>query len=172
MDEQDQTTTAQTNEPKSKMGLYIIVLVALIAIAGFAYFNMSKSNSMNKEENMEMTTSSAPTEPSPTPDAMMMDKETTGSASQAVVINLEAGSFYFKPNVIKVKKGDTVKVIVSSKDMMHDFNIDEFNVHMPIVKSGNTGTVEFVASKAGTFEFYCSVGEHRKMGQVGTLTVE
>jgi heme/copper-type cytochrome/quinol oxidase subunit 2 len=56
--------------------------------------------------------------------------------------------------------------------MMHDFNIDELNVHMDIVKAGNIGTVEFAADQVGSFEYYCSVEQHRANGQVGTLIVE
>ena len=32
--------------------------------------------------------------------------------------------------------------------------------------------LEFTADKAGSFEYYCSVGEHKAMGMVGTLKVE
>jgi len=87
-------------------------------------------------------------------------------------IKVEAGSYYYKPNIITVKKGEKVKIIMNSVSMMHDFNIDELGVKMPIVKNGDTGTVEFTADKVGTFEYYCSVGQHRQMGQVGQLTVE
>ncbi|KKT09719.1 MAG: Plastocyanin [candidate division WWE3 bacterium GW2011_GWB2_43_22] len=54
----------------------------------------------------------------------------------------------------------------------HDLRLDEFNVATKLLKAGETDTVEFTADKAGVFEYYCSVGEHRKMGMVGTLTVE
>lgn len=87
-------------------------------------------------------------------------------------VSIEGGSFYFKPNEIRVKKGETVKITLSSVDMMHDFVIDELNVKSPIAKSGETSTVEFVANEVGTFEYYCSVGQHRSMGQVGKLIVE
>jgi plastocyanin len=87
-------------------------------------------------------------------------------------VDVETGSFYYKPNEIRVKKGETVKITLHSVSMMHDFNIDELNVKSPIVKNGDTGTVEFVASKAGEFEYYCSVGQHRAQGQVGKLIVE
>jgi heme/copper-type cytochrome/quinol oxidase subunit 2 len=107
-------------------------------------------------------------------DMMATDQQTTPSAMTedgVKTIEIEAGSFYFKPNVISVKKGEKVRVVIKSVDMMHDFYIDELNVKSPIVKSGTTGTVEFVASKVGTFEYYCSVGQHRKNGQVGKITV-
>lgn len=86
-------------------------------------------------------------------------------------IEIEAGSFYYKPNQISLKKGEKVKIVMNSVSMMHDFVIDELNVKLPITKSGDTGTVEFTADKVGTFEYYCSVGQHRKMGQVGKLIV-
>jgi len=86
-------------------------------------------------------------------------------------ISVEAGSFYFKPNLIRVKLGEKVKLTLNSVSMMHDFNIDELGVKVPITPSGSSSTVEFTASKVGEFQFYCSVGNHRAMGQVGTLIV-
>jgi hypothetical protein len=40
------------------------------------------------------------------------------------------------------------------------------------VGAGASDVVEFTADKAGTFEYYCSVGNHRAMGMKGTLTVK
>ncbi len=87
-------------------------------------------------------------------------------------IEVEAGSYYYKPNIITVKKGGKVKIIMRSVSLVHDFVIDELNVKMPLVKNGDTGTVEFTADKLGTFEYYCSVGQHRQLGMVGKLIVE
>jgi heme/copper-type cytochrome/quinol oxidase subunit 2 len=56
--------------------------------------------------------------------------------------------------------------------MMHDFVIDELGVKIPVTQAGDTSVVEFVADTPGTYEYYCSVGEHRAQGQVGTLIVE
>ena len=55
---------------------------------------------------------------------------------------------------------------------MHDFVIDELNVKSEITKGGNSTVVEFTPDTAGTFEFYCSVGQHRANGMVGKLIVE
>lgn len=86
-------------------------------------------------------------------------------------ITIEAGSFYFKPNLIKVKKGDKVKVVLNSVSMMHNFYLDEFKVKSENVKSGDSTSFEFTADKAGEFEFYCAIGQHRANGQVGKLIV-
>lgn len=92
-------------------------------------------------------------------------------SAEVMVVNLEAGSFYFTPDIITVKKGQPVMIVMKSADMMHDFVIDELNVKMPVVQSGNIGEVEFIPSEVGEFEYYCSVSDHRAKGQVGKLIV-
>jgi len=93
------------------------------------------------------------------------------ASSTSNIITLEAGSFYYKPDIIRVKKGEVVKIELKSVSMMHDFNIDELNIHVPITKSGDVAVFEFTADQAGEFEYYCSVGKHRQLGQVGKLIV-
>lgn len=88
------------------------------------------------------------------------------------IVEVEAGSFYFAPDEIRVKQGETVRISMTSVDMMHDFVIDELGVKIPVTQSGDTGVVEFVAETPGTYEYYCSVGNHRQQGQTGTLIVE
>lgn len=87
------------------------------------------------------------------------------------VIEVEAGSFYFKPDMITVRKGEKVRINLTAVSMMHDFNIDELGVKVPITKSGSSAFVDFTPDKTGTFEYYCSVGSHRANGQIGKITV-
>lgn len=76
------------------------------------------------------------------------------------------------PTII-VKKGDKVRIDFKSIQGVHDWVINEFNAAIGRVREGDGGTsVEFVADKTGTFEYYCSVGSHRAMGMVGKLIVE
>ncbi len=93
-------------------------------------------------------------------------------ADKTVTVTMSGGSFYFNPNVINAKKGDTVTINFSNDGGMHNFTIDEFNAHTKTVKTGETDSVSFVVDKAGSFEYYCSVGQHRAMGQKGMLVVE
>jgi len=84
-----------------------------------------------------------------------------------------AGSnFKFEPSVIKVKKGDTVKITFTNSGGMHDFVLDEFNVKSKRIGLGEKDSVQFVADKTGSFQYYCSVGKHRAQGMWGTLKVE
>ncbi len=85
---------------------------------------------------------------------------------------VEGGNFYFKPTSMTVNKGDKVKITFVNKGGYHDLVIDEFNVRTPQIKDGQSATIEFTADKTGSFEYYCSVGEHRQMGMKGTLIVK
>ncbi|HSE34617.1 MAG TPA: peptidoglycan-binding protein [Candidatus Paceibacterota bacterium] len=106
---------------------------------------------------------------------MMMKTETEmhdGMMTTKRVVELTAANFKFGAPEIKVKKGDRVRIELKVVDGFHDWVVDEFNAKTAQVKAGEKTTVEFVADKAGTFEYYCSVGQHRANGMVGKLIVE
>jgi len=73
---------------------------------------------------------------------------------------------------IKVKLYDNVKINFTNTEGFHDFKIDELGVATKQIKMGDRESVEFVASKTGTFEYYCSVGQHRANGMWGKIIVE
>lgn len=136
----------------------IVVILALLAFGGVYVFSKSSTtNQVPVSNNLATPTSQVATSP---------------TSTQVKEVSVEAGSFYFKPSEITVNKGDRVKITMKSVSLMHDFTLDEFNVKMPVVKDGETGSVEFTADKSGTFEYYCSVGQHRENGQVGKLIVK
>lgn len=154
----------------------MIGLLVVVVVGGVIYFVNSKNSDSNVTSPTEMmknkqssaTSESSETSSTSTPPGV--PPETTNA--DVKVIDVEAGSFYYKPNIIEVTKGQKIKIVLSAVSMMHDFNVDELGVKMPIVKNGNKGTVEFTADKVGTFEYYCSVGQHRANGQVGKITVK
>jgi len=94
------------------------------------------------------------------------------SSVPVVSFNVEGGMFYFKPNEIRVKQGHRVKITFTNVKGMHNLVIDEFNAKSATLQASQSATVEFLADKKGTFEFYCSVANHRKQGMVGNLIVE
>lgn len=73
---------------------------------------------------------------------------------------------------MKVKLGDKVRVEYTGIEGFHDWKIDEFNAATKQVQPGIMTSVEFVADKKGTFEYYCSVGQHRANGMFGKFIVE
>jgi cytochrome c oxidase subunit 2 len=81
-----------------------------------------------------------------------------------------ASKYKFDPARIEVNEGDAVKLVLHSTDTTHGIEIGEFNVKALIPKDGTPVTVEFVASKAGTFEFkcshFCGMGHGRMKGEL------
>lgn len=66
---------------------------------------------------------------------------------------------FFAPDVIRVNRGDTVKVhitnIEQTRDELHGLGIDEYNINL-VIDPGETKTVTFVADRAGVFPYYCT----------------
>ena len=85
---------------------------------------------------------------------------------------VDGGNYFFKPNTLSVNKGDTVTINFKNVGGMHDFKIDAFNASTQRISTGAQESITFVADKSGSFEFYCSVGQHRQMGMTGTLIVK
>ena len=91
---------------------------------------------------------------------------------QAKFFNLTGRNFVFSQTEIKVKKGDVIQINFESTDGLHDWVVDEFNARTERVNPGTKTSVEFIANKTGTFEYYCSVSIHRAAGMKGKLIVE
>jgi cytochrome c oxidase subunit 2 len=87
-------------------------------------------------------------------------------------IQVTLRKYEFSPGLLRVKKGEQVRLIMTAVDHDHGFKLDDFNINRKILK-GTTVIVEFTADQAGTFQFRCSsvcgLG-HRSMK--GTLVVE
>ncbi|MDD3662162.1 MAG: cupredoxin domain-containing protein, partial [Candidatus Dojkabacteria bacterium] len=88
------------------------------------------------------------------------------------VLEITGVEYDFSIEEIRVKRGDRVRIEFTSQEGLHDLVIDAFDVRTQRVSTGESDVVEFVADEAGTFEYYCSVNNHRQLGMVGTLIVE
>jgi plastocyanin len=163
--------------------MWVIVAIVIIIIGYVAYAAMNApatnevSNSINTtgtETVDDMNHDAATT----TDTASNTNGGNTGvsanvgvSTGSVKTFTVEGSNFKFSPTTLNVKKGDTVKIIFKNTAGFHDLVLPEFNVK---TKQGNgpfTEEVTFVASKTGSFEYYCSVGNHRQMGMKGTLVV-
>ncbi|MDX9893471.1 MAG: cupredoxin domain-containing protein [Patescibacteria group bacterium] len=102
----------------------------------------------------------------------MVDQLDEPTANEAKVFNISGTNFAFSQTEITVKKGDRVVINFTSTDGFHDWVVDEFGAATKQVMTGDSSSVEFIADQAGTFEYYCSVGQHRQMGMIGKLIVE
>lgn len=109
-------------------------------------------------------------------DAMIKDDSAKGEEmmmkDEIKTFTVTGKNFEFNVEEIRVKKGDKVKINFTSESGFHDWVVDEFNAKTAQVLTGKSSSVEFIADKTGTFEYYCSVGAHRQQGMVGKLIVE
>ncbi|MEE9525953.1 MAG: cupredoxin domain-containing protein [Candidatus Woesearchaeota archaeon] len=89
-------------------------------------------------------------------------------------IQVTAKRFEFIPNPIVIKKGDQVKLKITSIDVKHGISLKTpfVNVNKDILPGQET-VIEFTATETGTWNYRCSVycgSGHGSMG--GTLIVE
>lgn len=165
MEPEEQVEQGEVENKKTNIGPIIaIAAIVLIIIVVFASGTFSKkaatqssvlpTNISVQNENSQNTTAS--TEP-------------TGPVKEFTV---DGTNFAFNPNKITVNKGDTVKITFKDDDGAHNLVIPDYNVSTKLISEGSQDTIQFIADKAGTFEYFCSVGGHREAGMVGTLVVE
>lgn len=148
--------------PNNKLPL--IVGLVVVAIGVFVFVIRKPVVAPTNEQTNQQIKSQ------PSPVSESSESATTSTAVKEFKIG--GTNFKFDLTEIKVKKGDRVRVVFTSNMGFHSFVIDELNVKTADLGSGKSETVEFTADTAGTFEYYCSVGNHRQMGMVGKLTVE
>lgn len=94
------------------------------------------------------------------------------TAEQVKIIDISGKPFEFDMKEIRVNKGDRVRINFTNSQGFHDWVLDGYNVRTKQIQAGQTDSIEFVADKAGEFDFYCSVPTHRDKGMMGKLVVE
>ncbi|MEK7531058.1 MAG: cupredoxin domain-containing protein [Patescibacteria group bacterium] len=145
----------------------IIAVIALLIIGGGWWYMNQGTTATPVVENMDAAGTvleGSGVEPNDTP-GMTAD---SGAVKEFVVT---ATNFSFDVSTMSVKKGDRVRIVFKNSTGQHDWVVDEFSARTKVTNGGESETIEFVADKAGSFEYYCSVGKHRQMGMKGTLTV-
>lgn len=73
-----------------------------------------------------------------------------------------------------VEKGQVVRlVVVNGHAAVHDLVVPAFDVASDKLFSRNQrSSIRFRTNRSGTFEYYCSVGNHRQTGMEGTIVVQ
>jgi plastocyanin len=154
----------------------IIFIVGLLVVGGI-WFVTSRNNS-NLEEEMVVSEDGVGDvvldEEMPEEEDAVFETDESDEAEGEVKEFVVTGEDYsFSETEITVNEGDTVRIIfVNGGAMPHDWVLDEFGAATEILQAGEEEVIEFIAGDPGIYEYYCSVGNHRELGMVGTLTVE
>jgi plastocyanin len=190
----EDTTQNQAQDPieesardhKGGSKAVVVVIVLVIIAAGVIYARGGSNEDSdttiqeasevieNEDENTEIFGEGAAEDVMEKEEGTVIEGgfEVDAPVAQTREFNVTGKNFEFSLGEIKVKKGDTVRINFSSTDGFHDWTIDEFAASTEQVNTGGASTVVFTADRAGTFEYYCSVGSHRQLGMVGNLIVE
>ncbi len=199
---QQPESSENKNDKKNSMYAPLIAVAALLILGGAAFAlvttNKPKTNqtaltptpnSVSQVNNTE--TEMTPTEPVvPTMQETMPTVTTTPVTTMSATVGVSpmattsttpttktftvtASNYKFDVTNLSVNKGDTVTINFKNTQGFHDFVLDEFTgAKTKQINGAGEDTITFVADKAGSFEYYCSVGQHRQMGMKGTLTVK
>lgn len=76
---------------------------------------------------------------------------------ERIVIEVTTQQFKFNPSIINVTYGSDVTLRITSIDVTHGFQVDEYKIYNVVVPAGETVDVNFVANIRGEFIFYCTV---------------
>ncbi len=109
-------------------------------------------------------------------------------------ITIQAKNVKFLPDKLTIPMGSAIELKLDNLDATeHDFQVDGLDADvmsggsMNAEHGGGHGTAQtvamhtmgnerssvvFMASKKGTYNFYCTIAGHKEAGMVGTLTVE
>ncbi len=143
------------------MNKLLIAFLIVVLIAGGVYFYNNSQNEQTMEEVKTLQ------------ETATIEENTVATGSTEVKeFKIIGKNIAYEGGDIRVKKGDTVRVVFTVEQGNHDWVIDEFNTRTKLLNTGETETVEFIANKSGTFEYYCSVPGHRQLGMKGNLIVE
>lgn len=151
------------NENSFGGGLLVAIILIIVLMGG--YFLYNNSNAPTNTPTIIRT-------PTTTPSTATSTSATTTAATTTRTITVSGENFTFTPDSIVVKKGDTVRLTFRNTAGSHDLRIEDYEIGTKVLAPGAQETLTFEADTAGTFAYYCSVGNHREMGMEGTLIVE
>lgn len=147
--------------------IVLLVGISIILVLGVIFFvTRVLPNEVNQTSNVTQSQSESQAVTA-TPSPSIEDDD-----SEVLVFEIEGENYSYSQDEIVVPVGSKVRIVFTSTNGFHDWKVDEFDVSTQTVSTGRTSTVEFVADTAGEFEYYCSVGDHRANGMVGTLIVQ
>ena len=93
------------------------------------------------------------------PNAVKAKEERIERDGKNVHVYMTSVRSHFTPDIIRVKKGDTVHLHITNVEQAHDathgFTVGSYNVHSSL-EPGKHVDITFLADKEGTFPFYCT----------------
>lgn len=174
---EEENKAPETKTKGNNMMLYVaLVVVAVLIVGGFLFLSGRGSNMATPATNTttdEMTDTNSVGESVVNTDDSMMEDEGEMMEGDIREVTVDGSEYSYSPSSLTVTEGENIRLTFNNVgNLPHNFVIDELGVATQTVPGGGSDTVEFTASQSGTFDFYCSVGNHRSLGMEGELDVQ
>src|SRR5436305_9852360 len=78
------------------------------------------------------------------------------SSHNTRILPVSMRKFAIEPDVIQVKQGEDVVLVVSTGDVQHGFEVDDMGINEPI-QPGKSASIHLDTSKKGEFNVACSI---------------
>jgi cytochrome c oxidase subunit II len=88
--------------------------------------------------------------------AALMSHRAAAADQPVHELQIVASKFMFEPSTIQVTAGESVRLVVRSKEGTHGFSIPKLRIDVRVPKTGDAVIVEFTAPPAGRYEIACS----------------
>ena len=154
------------------IALAVLIALALGALAHEGVSHASKSGTVRKEQ-------------------MAWGIAGDATAAKRTIKVVMSDDMRFTPNRIEVKKGETVRIVITNRgQMLHEFvlgtkkeleehaalmvkfpNMEHDEPYMVHVPPGQSGEMVWTFNRAGEFDFACLVAGHYQAGMVGKVKV-
>ena len=150
----------------SKKGLLIVVvLVVVLGLGGYLVLSGQKKTQENSSPEV--------TEGQEGFAATSEDLQKSGVSESAIEVSVEGNEYSFSPESLSLNKGERVRLTFKNTGKLpHNLTIEGLGISSKTISGGASDTIEFTATEAGIFNFYCSVGNHRGLGMEGSLEVK
>jgi plastocyanin len=124
--------------------------------------------------------SGASTPSASTPRTSTTSKTSTAAAGGAggggggSTLAVKATEFKFTPANPTVKAGTVAIKLSNDGQTTHQLEVEgpSGEVESAVLQPGQSDTLRVKLNKAGSYEWYCPIGNHRQMGMEGEITVQ
>jgi plastocyanin len=173
---EEENKAQETQAKGNNMMLYVgLAVVAVLVVGGFLYLSGRSNNATapTTDSMTEETSEGAMNDTDTDMDSSAMEDEGQMMEGDVREVTVDGSEYSFDPSSLTVTEGEKIRLTFNNVgNLPHNFVIDELGITTQTVPGGGSDTVEFTASQSGTFDFYCSVGNHRALGMEGELDVQ
>ena len=86
-------------------------------------------------------------------------------------VQIIASRYAFEPAIVQLVAGESVRLVVRSKDGTHGFAIPKLKIDLHVPENGEPATAQFLAPEPGEYEIACSEFCGRGHGQMKAALV-